>query len=308
LNVIPNLTVIRYLLKKSQTIHDIFCIDYPKSVIFNEIVLPLPLKSNSNNIFYKFQFPSSNYSCCWQDFDSSTDPVRLISYLNLIEINEMNSPPIARFPEHIYINLNEDFIYSLEVFDPDDDIFQCNSLLSISSIIINENCILSVQSHSHISENEIVIKIEIIEYLNKKKDQIRSRLPYHFIALIDNYNNKEICHLLPLISLLNIENEIIHVSLNESIQIHLISQSQCQVEMDECFINSGFHWKIKSMIETIIHDHQNQIQLEFEWIPNNIQQCGFHIHCIRCLDQLANYNDKCLRIFVNGPTCRKFTK
>jgi hypothetical protein len=45
----------------------------------------------------------------------------------------MNSLPIARFPEHIYINLNEDLIYSLEVFDPDGDIFQCNSLFTMFS-------------------------------------------------------------------------------------------------------------------------------------------------------------------------------
>jgi hypothetical protein len=276
----------------------LFISEYPKSIIFTEIALSLPSDTTSKNISYKFQFPSSNYSCCWHNFDSSDQPVELISYLNLFNLNEINSPPIARFPEHIYINLNKDFIYSLEVFDPDGDLFQCKSL---SSIIISENCIITVKSNSHISESEIVIKIEIIEY--NKKDEIRSRLPYHIIGLID-YEDQ--CYLLPSINLLNVENNQIHVLLNQSVQIHLISQSQCQIPMDECLINSAFHWKIKSIIEKNILNHQSQIEIEFEWIPKSVQQRGFHIHCIRCLDQLANYIDKCINIFVYGTNCRKF--
>jgi hypothetical protein len=69
--------------------------------------------------------------------------------------------------------------------------------------------------------------------------------------------------------------------------------------MDECLINSPFHWKIKSHIE-------KNNQYEFEWIPKTIEQCGFQIHCIRCLDQFNNFNDKCIQISVNGPICRKF--
>ncbi|CAF1187377.1 unnamed protein product [Adineta steineri] len=278
--------------------------DYPQTMIFNKINLSLPSIFNSSNIYYKFRFPSLNCSCYWYNIDSSENQIELISYLNLIEIEKLNSPPIARFPEHIYINFNEDLIYSLEIFDPDEDLFHCYLLSSlISSIIIQENCILIIKANSQINQYEILIQIEIIEYFNKNKNQIRSRLPYHFIVFIDNENKTDICTNKPLINFLNIENNLIHVALNQPIEIHLISQSQCQIEMDECFILSGFYWKI---IQSIIYEHQSQIQLQFQWIPKSIQQCGYHIHCIRCLDQFQNYNDKCINILVYGNDCRKF--
>ncbi len=100
----------------------------------------------------------------------------------------------------------------------------------------------------------------------------------------------------------NIENNQIDVLLNEIIQINIISSSLCQIEMDECLINSPFHWKIKSHIEKT---HQYEIEYEFEWIPKTIEQCGFQIHCIRCLDHFNNFHDKCIQISVNGPICRK---
>ncbi|CAF1688905.1 unnamed protein product [Adineta ricciae] len=44
-----------------------------------------------------------------------------------------------------------------------------------------------------------------------------------------------------------------------------------------------------------------------EWTPRLVKQCGFHTHCIRCFDQLDNFNEKCLQIFVNGFDCQRRT-
>lgn len=213
----------------------------------------------------------------------------------------MNSPPITRFPEHISINIHETFSYSLQVFDPDGDFFQCSS-----SISIVDPCLLTIPANTFNAnhpEDEILIKIEIIEYTNSAKDQIRSRLPYQIIAYLNDENRTGECLKTPSITLLNVENDLIYILFNESIQIDLISQSQCDIEMDECSMISSFHWKIKSIIETTIED---QIQMQFEWTPRLVEQCGYHIHCIRCFDQFDNSNEKCLQIFVNGFDCRKF--
>ncbi|CAF1669468.1 unnamed protein product, partial [Adineta ricciae] len=153
-------------------------------------------------------------------------------------------------------------------------------------------------------DDEILIKIEIIEYTNSAKDQIRSRLPYQIIGYLNDENKTGQCLKIPSITFLNVESDLIYTLFNESIQIDLISQSQCDIEMNECSMVSAFHWKVKSIVETTIED---QIQIQFEWTPRLVEQCGFHTHCIRCFDQLDNFNEKCLQIFVNGFDCQRRT-
>ncbi|UJR34907.1 hypothetical protein I4U23_027685 [Adineta vaga] len=257
--------------------------DSPKSLIYNRLNLSI-----SSKTFYEFRFPSKP-SGYWSDL---SNPIELNSYINL---NEINSSPIARFPDYISINIYEDFYYSLEIFDPDGDEFDC---ISLSSILIDKKCFFQIPANTFKDEDEILIKIEIIEY---KINEIRSRLPFHFLVYLNNDNRSEHCHQIPTIHFLNFENNFLHILLNETIQIDLISQSQCDIEIDQCLIQSQFHWKIKSLIETII---RNQIQIEFEWTPNLLEQCGYHIHCIRCIDQLDNFNEKCIQIFVYGSNCQ----
>ena len=293
-------------LLKTIVVKNIFGVflEYPKSVVFDEIALSLPAGTVSNDVYYKIEFPPRNVSCCWESFDWSEKSIRLLTFLNLLSLSEINSPPIARFPEHIYIGLNKPFVHSLEVFDPDGDPFQCSLSSPISFLTFSDNCQLTSKSSSSKIEYINVIEIEIIEYSNEKKDQIRSRLPYHLIAFVDSLHSVDTCVKLPSVKLLNIENIQIHVSLNEIVLIHLISSSECSIGMDECLINSPFHWKIKSHIEKSIENDRNEVEYIFEWIPKLNEQCGFQIHCIRCLDQFGNSNDKCIQIFVDGPTCR----
>ncbi|CAF1653257.1 unnamed protein product, partial [Adineta ricciae] len=153
-------------------------------------------------------------------------------------------------------------------------------------------------------DDEILIKIEIIEYTNSAKDQIRSRLPYQIIGYLNDEDKTGQCLKTPSIALLNIENDLIYTFFNESIHIDLISRSQCDIEMNECSMISAFQWKVKSIVETTIED---QIQIQFEWTPRIVEQCGFHTHCIRCFDQLDNFNEKCLQIFINGFDCQNRT-
>ena len=278
-------------------------VEYPKSVIFDEIDLSFPSGTDLSNVYYKLQFPPENSSCCWESFDWIDKSVQLTTSLNLLKITEINSHPISRFPEHIYIDPNKPFVHSLEIFDPDGDPFECSLLSSQSFLTINEKCQLIFKSSSSKIDYINVIEIEIIEYTNTKKDQIRSRLPYHFIAFVDSINPEEICRKLPLIELINIENKEIHVQLDETVLVNVISSSKCRVEIDECIMTSPFHWRIKSHIEKRT---ENEVDYLFEWIPKTIEHCGFQIHCIRCLDQLANLNEKCIQIFVNGSICRNY--
>lgn len=283
----------------------LFFLEYPKSVLSTQI--KLPMASGSSNVYYKIQFPSKNNSCCWEEIDSSEKPVHLISYLNFIEIDQINNPPIGRFPSHIHVDLKRFHQYSLEIFDPDGDLFECALKSSIDFLSLSSDCLLTSKSSTKGNVERILIEIEIIEYFNHKKDQIRSRLPYHIIALIDDDVEMNDCNQVPLINLLNIENNQIHIEMNEPIQVDLKSISQCPLEMDECLIQSSFHWKIKLHNEkTNLLNNQNEIDYQFEWIPKSNPHCGYHIHCIRCSNNNDNFLDKCINIFVYGPTCRTF--
>ena len=53
------------------------------------------------------------------------------------------------------------------------------------------------------------------QYINNKKDLIRSRLPYHIIGFIDHDNPKELCSNSPLINLLNIENKYLMTGIQD---------------------------------------------------------------------------------------------
>lgn len=273
-------------------------------MIFNEIDLSFPPGTDLTNVFYKLQFPPENYSCCWESFDWVDKSVQLTTTLNWLKSNEMNSPPLSRFPEHLYIDPNKPFIHSLEIFDPDGDPFSCSLLSSQSFLTINENCQIIFKSSGSKLDYINLIEIEIIEYTNSNKDQIRSRLPYQILAFIDSINPKEMCRKVPLIKLSNIENKEIHVELNDLVSINVISSSECPIEMDECVIRSPFHWKMKSHLEKRTDNEGSEVDYLFEWIPKTFEHCGFQIHCVRCSDQLGNVNEHCVLIFVNGSICR----
>lgn len=261
--------------------------DYPKAMIFTTIDLPLP--SGDTAQFYRFRWPSSE----------------LVSTLKVIEPTRLNSPPIARFPDHLSMNMNKDFVYSLDVFDPDGDPFDCVVVNSSLTITIDSPCTLTIKGDRSFDEDLVFIQMELIEYVDETKKVIRSRLPYHSMVFITHADSAEKCRERPSIALTNVENDVVHVLMSESMKIGVVSRSACPVEMEECSMLSGFHWKTRSLVETILADQHSEIHFEFEWTPRLNEHCGFHLHCIRCVDQSDNYEDRCLTIYVDGHACRQ---
>jgi len=279
-------------------------LEYPKSVLSTEILVQVSSDSISKkDISYKLEYSSLNNLSNWEDLNS---PVRLISYFNLFEIDKLNSPPISRFPSHISLDTNKFKEYSLEVFDPDGDLFECLLLSPIDFIVVDSKCVITMKTSTTITVERALLVIEIVEYVNEQKTNIRSRSPYHVIVIISESEDETSCSQSPLISLLNIENGEIHVDMNEFTGIHLKSMSQCENEIDECSIMSASQWKMKSQIEqTNIVNNQKEIEYEFEWISKTSFFCGHQIHCIRCLDNDDNFIDKCINIFTSATICRK---
>ncbi|CAF1449986.1 unnamed protein product [Adineta ricciae] len=105
--------------------------------------------------------------------------------------------------------------------------------------------------------------VELISFMNisQVNSPPMTRLPYQIIGYLNDEDKTGQCLKTPSITLLNIENDLIYTFFNESIHIDLISQSQCDIEMNECSMISAFQWKVKSIVETTIED---QIQIQFE--------------------------------------------